>query len=80
MRYEEIKFNLEGIIQVNSPEGVLKITTSDLKTTLLRIDAVNILLGQGRCVKTHIEDDEVLKEIVTKVSGEIEIVSYKLIQ
>lgn len=79
MNYEEIEFGAKGIIKVNSPEGVLKITTSDLKTQLIRIEAVNTLLKAGKSVKSHVKDNEVLKELTTKISGEIEIVSFETI-
>lgn len=79
MSYEEIAFGVSGVIKVNSPKGVLKITTPDLKTTLLRIEAANVLLSKGKNVQAHIKDDKVLKELIQKVSGVIEIVSFETV-
>ena len=79
MSYEKIQFGVTGIIRVNSPDGVLKITTPDLKATLLRIEAVNILLSNGQNVKSRIKDDEVLKDLIQKISGVIEIVSFETV-
>jgi hypothetical protein len=76
--YKDYDFGVKGIIKVNSPEGVVKITTSGLKETLMRIQAVNVLLKEGKSVKSKIKDDEVLKELIQKISGEIEVLSHEI--
>lgn len=75
--YEEYNFNVKGIIEVNSPEGVVKITTSGLKETLIRIQAVNVLRKAGKNVTSKIKGDKVLEELVQKISGDIEVLSHK---
>lgn len=48
MSYDEYDFNVKGIIEVNSLEGIMEITTSGLKETLLRIEATNVLRRGGK--------------------------------
>ena len=80
MSYDEYDFNVKGIIEVNSPEGIMEITTSGLKETLLRIEATNVLRRGGKSVATKIKGDKVLEELVQKISGDIEILSHKAIK
>lgn len=75
--YDEYEFCVKGIIEVNTPEGVQVITTSGIKETLLRIDAVNTLRRAGRSVTSKVKDDKVLKELTEKISGDIEVISHK---
>lgn len=76
--HKDYAFGVKGIIKVNSPEGVLKITTSGLKETLMRIQAVNVLIKEGQNITSHVKDDEVLKELIQKISGEIEVLSHEI--
>ncbi|WP_193149890.1 hypothetical protein [Sulfurimonas sediminis] len=48
MDYDEYDFNIKGIIKVDSPEGVISITTPQLKEALYNIAAFNKLLGVCR--------------------------------
>ena len=77
MDYEEYDFNVKGIIKVDSPEGVLKITTSGLKETLIKIQAINILRRAGKNVTSKVKGDKVLEELIQKISGEIEVLSHE---
>ncbi len=77
INYEDYGVGVRGVIKVNSPEGVLKITTSELKETLMRIQAVNVLLREGQNVASHVNGDEALKELIQKISGEIEVLSHE---
>jgi hypothetical protein len=79
INYEKYGFGVKGIIKVNSPEGVLKITTSGLKETLMRIEAINALRSLGKNVTSKVKDDEMMKELIQKISGEIEILSHEAI-
>ena len=78
MDYEKYDFGVKGIIEVNSPEGIQIITTSGLKETLIRIEAVNVLRRGGKKVDSKIKGDKVLEELVQKISGDIEVLSFKL--
>ena len=78
--YEEYDFNVKGIIEVNSPEGILKITTSGLKETLIRIQAINVLRKAGKNITSKIKGDKVLEDLVQKIPGEIEVLSHKIIE
>ena len=80
MSYDEYDVNVKGIIEVNSPEGIMEITTSGLKETLLRIEATNVLRREGKSVASKIKGDKVLEELVQKISGDIEILSHKAIK
>lgn len=80
MSYDEYGFNVKGIIEVNSPEGIKKVETSGLKETLLRIEATNVLRREGENVVSKIKGDKVLEELVKKISGDIEILSHKAIK
>ena len=80
INYEEYDFNVKGIIEVNSPEGILKITTSGLKETLIRIQAINVLRKAGRNITSKIKGDKVLEDLVQKIPGEIEVLSHKIIE
>ena len=80
MSYDEYDVNVKGIIEVNSPEGIMEITTSGLKETLLRIEATNVLRRGGKSVASKIKGDKVLEELVQKISGDIEILSHKAIK
>jgi hypothetical protein len=80
MSYDEYDFNVKGIIEVNSLEGIMEITTSGLKETLLRIEATNVLRRGGKSVASKIKGDKVLEELVQKISGDIEILSHKAIK
>jgi len=81
MDYDNYNFNAKGVIEINSPEGVLKITTSGLKETLLRIEAINVLRRAGKNITSKIKGDKVLEELVQKIPNDkdIEIISHKLI-
>ena len=80
INYEEYDFNVKGIIEVNSPEGILKITTSGLKETLIRIQAINVLRKAGKNITSKIKGDKVLEDLVQKIPGEIEVLSHKIIE
>ncbi|MCT7620485.1 hypothetical protein [Aliarcobacter butzleri] len=80
INYEEYDFNVKGIIEVNSTEGILKITTSGLKETLIRIQATNVLRKAGKNITSKIKGDKVLEELVQKIPGEIEVLSHKIIE
>lgn len=77
MDYKEYDFDVKGIIKVNSPEGVIKITTSGLKETLIRIQAVNVLRRAGKNATSKVKGDKVLEELIKKISGEIEVLSHE---
>jgi hypothetical protein len=81
MNYDSYDFKAKGIIEVNLPEGVLKITTSALKETLLRIEAINLLRKAGKNITPAIKGDKVFEELVQKIPDDkdIEILSHKLI-
>ncbi len=78
MNYEEYDSDVKGIIKVNSPEGVLKITTSGLKETLIRIQTINVLRSLGKNVTSKVKGDSVLEELIQKISGEIEVLSHEV--
>lgn len=80
INYEEYDFNVKGIIEVNSPEGILRISTSGLKETLIKIQATNVLRNAGKNITSKIKGDKVLEELVQKIPGEIEILSHKVIE
>lgn len=80
INYEEYDFNVKGIIEVNSTEGILKITTSGLKETLIRIQTTNVLRKAGKNITSKIKGDKVLEELVQKIPGEIEVLSHKIIE
>jgi len=75
--YSGYAFGITGIIKVNSPEGIQKITTPDLKETLMIIDAINILRRKGQNVKKQIKDDRLLTELTQKIFGDIEVISHE---
>lgn len=75
--YEDYDFNVKGIIKVNSSEGVIEITTSGLKETLIRIQAVNLLRRAGKNVTSKVKGDKVLEELIKKNHGEIEVLSHE---
>lgn len=76
INYEEYDFNVKGIIEVNSPEGILKITTSGLKETLIRIQAINVLRKAGKNITSKIKGDKVLEDLVQKIP----VLSHKIIE
>ena len=76
--YEELEFNKSGVISINTPKGVAKITTSGLKEELLKIEAVNVLRKAGKNITSKIKDDEALKKLVELIDGDIEVLSYEL--
>ena len=72
-------FNVKGVLEINSPEGVMKITTSGLQEMILRISAINVLRREGKSVKAKIKGDKALEQLIQKISGDIEIISHKAI-
>lgn len=77
MNYEEYDIGVKGIIKVNSPEGVLKITTSGLKETLINIQAINVLRSLGKNVTSKVKGNNALEELTQKISGAIEVLSHE---
>ena len=73
-------YNQEGIIEISSPEGIIKITTPTLKETLLRIEAINILRKEKQSIKSYLKNDSLLEELIQKVpkDKDIEIIAHKL--
>lgn len=78
--YEEYDFSVKGIIKVNSSVGVIEITTSGLKETLIRIQAINVLRRAGKNVTSKVKGDKVLEELIKKNHGEIEVLSHEAIE
>jgi len=79
MDYDEYNFNIKGIIKVNSPEGVISITTPKLKEALYSIEAFNKLLELGKSTKSAVKGNGLLEPLTQKISGKIEIISHKAI-
>lgn len=78
--YEKYDFNVKGIIEVNSPEGVISFETSDIKKRLYGIAAVNKLLELGKNVTKTVKGDSILEQLIQKIPGQIEIISAKAIK
>ena len=79
MDYDEYDFNIKGIIKVNSPEGVISITTPQLKEALYNIAAFNKLLELGKNTTSTIKGNKLLEPLTQKISGKIEIISHEAI-
>ncbi|MFW0695677.1 hypothetical protein ACN09X_04715 [Aliarcobacter butzleri] len=80
MDYDKYKFNVKGIIRINSPKGIITITTPRLKETLLQIEAINILRGLNKDVESTVKGNKSLEELVKIIDGHIEILSHKIEQ
>jgi len=80
MDYDEYDFNIKGIIKVDSPEGVISITTPQLKEALYNIAAFNKLLELGKSTKSTVKGNKLLEPLTQKISGKIEIISHEAIK
>lgn len=78
--YDEYDFNIKGIIKVNSPEGIISITTPQLKEGLYNIEAFNKLLELGKNTKSIVKGNKILEPLTQKISGKIEIISHEAIK
>ncbi|MCT7910727.1 hypothetical protein N5912_02690 [Arcobacter lacus] len=72
MDYDKYKFNVKGIIRINSPKG--------MKETLLQIEAINVLRGLNKDVESTVKGNKSLEELVKIIDGHIEILSHKIEQ
>lgn len=78
--FQKYDDGVKGIIEVNSPEGVIKITTPELKETLQRIQAINILRKAKKNVSSLVKGEKALEALTQKILGEIEVLSHEVAQ